>query len=153
MNSKSLSVLLKVSAVLWIIWGLVHILAGTLTISFVASGDISAAVSGIADGMAPASLKMDYPEALGGILSQHGFNLLWGGLVTIICAIFIWKKNRNAIFLAALVGGLLDLGYFLFLDLGGFVKFVPGTVMTFVSGTAIILSLYAYFKGRGAVGV
>lgn len=47
--------------------------------------------------------------------------------------------------LAALVGGLADLGYFLFLDLGGYVEFVPGTVMTIVSATAIIVSFTAYF--------
>jgi len=41
----------------------------------------------------------------------------------------------------AAVGGLTDLGYFLFMDLGGYTHFVPGTVMTLVSGTAIILTL------------
>lgn len=58
----------------------------------------------------------------------------------------IWRKNTYAIFLAAIVGGLADLGYFLFLDLGGYVNFVPGTVMTLFSASAIILSFYAYFK-------
>jgi hypothetical protein len=58
----------------------------------------------------------------------------------------VWKGNKNTIFLAAIVGGLADLGYFMFLDLGGFVKFVPGTIMTFVSASAIILSFYAHLK-------
>ncbi len=48
--------------------------------------------------------------------------------------------------LATMVGGLADLGYFLFLDLGGCVNFFPGTVMTLVSSAAIILSLLAYFQ-------
>ena len=140
--------LLKISVVLWIIWGAVHVLAGVFTMNFVLSGDISSAVSGIADAVDPATLQMTYPDAAGAILGQHGFNLFWIGIVTLICAFFIWRKNGNAIFLAALTGGLADVGYFLFLDLGGYVNFVPGTVMTIISATAIILSFYAYFASN-----
>lgn len=143
---KNLTVLLKISAVLWVIWGLVHILAGVFTMNFILSGDVSAAVSGIADAVDPSTLKMNYPDAAGAVIGQHGFNLFWIGLVTLICAVFIWKNNKNAIFLAAITGGLADLGYFLFMDLGGYVHFVPGTVMTLVSSAAIILSFYAHFK-------
>ena len=140
--------LLKISAVLWIVWGAVHMLAGAMTMNFVLSGDIAGAVAGIADAVSPATLQMDYPTAAGAILGQHGFNLFWIGVVTLICAFLIWRRNTNAIFLAALTGGLADLGYFLFMDLGGYVHFVPGTVMTLVSASAIILSFYAYFNSK-----
>jgi hypothetical protein len=143
---KTLSTLLKVSAVLWGIWGFVHVLAGVLTMNGYLTDNISGAISGIADGVDASTLQMDYPDAAGAILAQHGFNLFWIGLVTLTCAFFIWKKNANAIFLAAIAGGLADLGYFIFLDLGGFVNFVPGSIMTIFSGTAIILSFVAYFK-------
>ncbi|MEO0337881.1 MAG: hypothetical protein AAF242_01580, partial [Bacteroidota bacterium] len=96
----------------------------------------------------PATLQADYPAAAGAILGQHGFNLLWIGLVTLICAFYIWGGNKNAIFLAAITGGLADVGYFIFMDLGGYVNFVRGTVMTLVSASAIILSFYAYFKRK-----
>jgi hypothetical protein len=140
--------LLKISAILWIIWGLVHILAGVMTMKGILTGDISASVTGIADGIDPNLLQMDYPKASGAIIGQHGFNLFWIGIVTFISAFFIWKGNKNAIFLAAITGGLADLGYFLFLDLGGYVKFVPGTIMTIISTLAIIASFYYYFKNR-----
>lgn len=145
---KNLNILFKIAAVLWIIWGLVHILAGVLTMNFVLSGDISSSISGIADAVDPATLQMNYPAAAGAVIGQHGFNLFWIGVVTLISAFFIWKGNKNAIFLAAITGGLADLGYFLFMDLGGYVKFVPGTVMTIVSSLAIILSFYAHFKSK-----
>jgi len=140
--------LLKISAILWIIWGLVHILAGVLTMKGILTGDISAAVSGIADAIKPPLLQIDYPKASGAIIGQHGFNLFWIGIVTFIAAFYIWKGNKNAIFLAAITGGLADLGYFLFMDLGGYINFMPGTLMTIVSSLAIILSFYAYFKTR-----
>jgi hypothetical protein len=136
--------LLRISAALWVVWGLVHTLAGVMTIA----GATAPAASAIADAVDPALFDLDYPDAMGAILNQHGFNLLWFGLVTLICAVYIWRGNRPAILLAALVGGLADLGYFLFLDLGGYVNFVPGTVMTLVSSSAIILSLIAFFRNR-----
>lgn len=145
---KNTSLVLKISAILWIVWGLVHVLAGVLTMNFIVSGDISSSISGIADAIDPSTLQMEYPKALGAIIGQHGFNLFWIGTVTIISAFFIWKRNNFAIFLAAITGGLADLGYFLFLDLGGYVNFVPGTIMTLISASAIVLSFYAYFTER-----
>ncbi len=143
---KNLSLLFKISAILWIIWGVVHIFAGVMTMKGVLTDDISASVSGIADAVNPETLQMEYPKAAGAIIGQHGFNLFWIGIVTFICAFFVWKGNKNAIFLAAITGGLADLGYFLFMDLGAYVNFVPGTVMTLISASAIILSFYAHFK-------
>lgn len=145
--------LFKAAAILWFIWGAVHIFAGIMTDNFILNGDIAGAVSGIADAVDPATLQADYPDAAGAIIGQHGFNLLWIGLVTLICAPFVWKGNKNAIILAAITGGLADLGYFLFMDLGGYTNFMPGTVMTLVSSGAIILSAIAYFRSKkeGAV--
>lgn len=145
---KSINILFKTSAVLWIIWGLVHILAGIMTMKGVLTNDISASVIGIADAVNPKSLTMNYPKAAGAVIGQHGFNLLWIGLLTFISAFFIWKGNKYAIFLAAICGGLADLGYFIFLDLGGFVNFVPGTIMTLISSAAILLSFYGYFRSK-----
>lgn len=144
------SILFKIAAILWIVWGLVHVFAGVMTTKFILNGDISAAVAGIADKVPPETLKANYPKASGTIIGQHGFNLLWIGLVTFISAFFVWKGNKNAVFLAALTGGLADLGYFLFMDLGGHVNFMPGTLMTLVSASAIILSFFAHFKGKSS---
>ncbi|MEM7340578.1 MAG: hypothetical protein AAF467_18110 [Actinomycetota bacterium] len=138
------TILLRVAAALWVVWGLVHMFAGAITIS----RDTPDAVKGIADGVDPATLDVTYPDAAGAIINQHGFNLLWIGAVTLICAWFIWGRSLQAVVLAALVGGLADIGYFLFLDLGGHVNFVPGTVMTIFSATAIITSFTAAYIGR-----
>lgn len=150
-DMKKSNIFFKVSAILWIIWGLVHILAGVLTMKGILTADITASIAGISDAVDPATLKMDYPDAAGALIGQHGFNLFWIGIVTFISAFYVWNGNKNAIILAAITGGLADLGYFLFMDLGGYVNFVPGTVMTIVSATAIILSFYSlYSKGKTA---
>ncbi len=134
---------IRLSAVLWIVWGLVHALAGYIVLT----GNATAGFQAIADAVDPALLANDYHAAVGGILNQHGWNLGWFGLATIIGALFIWRVNATAIWVTALIGGMADVGYLLFVDLPGYVNFFPGTVMTLVSGSAIALSSWVWLGG------
>ncbi len=137
---------LKIAAVLWIIWGLVHAVAGGIVLS----SDASAGFAAIADAVDAATIATDFNPAVGGILNQHGWNLLWFGIVTVVGGGLIWRGSVTAIWVSALVGGLADLGYFMFLDLPGYVNFFPGTLMTIVSGSAIVLSFWAWLSNRPA---
>ncbi len=143
MSQSTTSLVLKIAAGLWVVWGLVHMLAGVMTIA----QDTAGAVAGIADAVDPALLVGPYHEAAGAIINQHGFNLLWIGAFTVVGAIYIWRASVTAMFFTAIVGGVTDIGYFVYMDLGGFVNFAPGTVMTLVSACAVILSLVAYLMG------
>jgi len=135
--------MLKLAAVLWVIWGLVHMLAGVIVIP----ADASAAVAAVADAVDPAEISGDFHPATGALLNQHGFNLLWIGTFTLVGAAFIWRHSVTAIFMTAIVGWVTDVGYFIFMDLGGFVNFMPGTVMTIVSSAAVVFSFWGYFMG------
>ena len=137
---------LKISAILWIVWGLVHTLAGVIVLSSDATGGFQA----IADGVDPTALESNYHAAVGGILNQHGWNLGWFGIATLIGAVFVWRQNFTAIWVTGMVGGLADLGYLMFVDIPGYVNFMPGTVMTIVSGTAIVLSFWVWLTERKA---
>ena len=144
MNGSTQTILLKIISVLWIVWGLVHMFAGVVIV-LSATPD---AIAAVADAVDPEVLVGPYHEAAGALINQHGFNLLWIGAVTTLAAVFIWRGNVFAIFTGALVGGLADVGYFLFMDLGGHVNFVPGTVMTLVSASAVFLSLLVWNSRR-----
>lgn len=61
----------------------------------------------------------------------------------------IWRGNMTAIWVTAMVGGLADLGYLLFVDFPGYVNFFPGTLMTLVSASAIVLSFIVWLPNRG----
>lgn len=135
---------LKIISVLWIIWGLVHAFAGVMTISQGTPG----AIAGIADAVDPALLVGPYHEAAGAIINQHGFNLLWIGVFTTVGGVLIWRGSLVWLFFSAVVGGLTDVGYFVFMDLGGFVHFVPGTVMTLISASAVLLSIWVWFARK-----
>ena len=136
--------LLRIAAAHWVIWGLVHILAALLVIPV----DPQAAIGNILDGVDRARLAADYPAELSGILSQHGWNLGWFGLTTVVGALFIWRGHMTAIWVTGLVGGLADAGYFLFIDLPGYANFLPGTLMTLVSGSAILISFWVWLQNR-----
>ncbi len=136
--------LLQITAVLWVIWGAVHLFAGLMVLFSDTSGGFQA----IADAIEPETLAHDYAPAVGGILNQHGWNLGWFGVATIIGGIFVWRENITAIWVTGMVGGLADLGYLLYVDFPGYVHFFPGTVMTFISGGAIILSFYVWLSVR-----
>ena len=137
----------KIIAALWIIWGVVHMLAGTMVITSGTEGAFAA----IADAINPDAFARDYHPAIGGIINQHGWNLLWFGVVTAISAVFIWRGNITAIWVAGMVGGLADLGYLIFVDLPGFVNVLPGTAMTVIAGGAIALSLVMMRMSRRLV--
>jgi hypothetical protein len=139
--------LLRISAVLWVLWGLVHLFAGIMTITQNTPG----AISGIADAVDPETLQMDYPAAAGAVIKQHGWNLGWVGLVTMVGGVFIWRGSITSIWVTGLIGGLTDLGYFIYLDIPGYVHFVPGTVMTLISSAAIILSFRVWLSKSRAV--
>lgn len=143
------TLILKIISILWIIWGFVHVFAGAITIA----RDTPEAVAGVADAIDPAEITGSYHAAAGALINQHGFNLFWIGLVTMVCAVLIWRGSKHltyVLLLAAIVGGLADVGYFVFMDLGGFVNFVPGTVMTIFSGAAILLSLWVWRSSKAS---
>lgn len=138
------TVVLRVISVLWLVWGFVHVFAGAVTIARKAPES----VSGVADAVALTEFTNSFHPATDALINQHGFNLLWIGLVTMICAVMIWRNTAHLLYtllMAAIVGGLADVGYFVFMDLGGFVNFVPGTVMTLVSGAAILLTVWVWW--------
>lgn len=138
--------LLKTSAILWGIWGVVHILAGVFTLKLLAEGKTAEAIHGITAKVELATLQMDYPAALSALLSQHGFNLLWAGLVTTLAAPFVWRRHNLAVTIAVIVGGLIDLGYFWFIDLGGYAT-PPGPQMTYICAAAIVTGLIGAYRG------
>ena len=92
--------------------------------------------------------KSLFSKAVGAVVNQHGFNLGWIGAFTLIGAFYIWRGSVTAMFFTGIVGGLADVGYFVFMDLGGFVNFVPGTIMTLISSAAILLSVWAWTRTR-----
>ena len=136
---------LKLAAILWVVWGVVHAFFGVAIISVSPSEGFAA----IAAGISPEALSADYHLAVEGILNQHGWNVLWFGIVTTIGAVMIWRRNMTAIWVTSMVGGLADTGYLIFVDFQGYATFFPGTFMTIIAGSAIVLGGWGWLSLRG----
>ena len=65
---NSLTTFFRISSILWILWGAVHILAGVMTMKGILTDDITAAIAGIADKVDPSELQRNYPKAAGAII-------------------------------------------------------------------------------------
>ena len=143
MNNTQVNAL-RVTAVLWFIWGVVHAFFGVAIMSM----DASEGFAAIAAGVAPEAVSADYHPAVAAILNQHAWNLLWFGMVTTLGGVMIWRRNMTAIWVSAMVGGLADLGYLVFVDVGGFATFFPGTLMTLIAGSAMVLGAWVWLSQR-----
>lgn len=139
--------LFRSSSVLWAIWGAVHIFFGVFLLFLLQSGRVGEAFHAIAGQAELSTFVLDYPYGAAAVLKQHSYNLVWFGLVTLIGSVWVWRRSVQAAALCAIVGGLADLGYFIFIDLGG-LAVLPGPQMTWIAGAAIGLSGYAVFRGR-----
>ena len=138
--------LFRTSAALWAIWGVFHLIIGIYLLYLLNSGRVAEALHGIAGQMDLSALDVDYPLAAVATLKQHAYNLGWFGLVTSIGSVWVWRQNVSAAALCAIIGGLGDIGYFLFIDLGG-LAVPPGPQMTWIAAAAIALSAYAVIRG------
>ena len=145
MSRKTLSTLLKTSAILWAIWGVFHLFIGIATLVLFNNGHPSGDFQSIPEmlNFTMFGNESQFPPLA--TLKQHAFNLAWIGLIVTIGSVYVWKKDKIAILTCAIIGGFADLGYFIYVDLPGY-AISPGPEMTYIMATAIILAFFAYFK-------
>ena len=172
------SLCLKLASVLWIIWGLARVFAGVEVMTF----DMTGGLEAFGDAVSPELLSMmEEHAAVGGMLSQGGWNLGLSGIVAIIGGAFVWRGSMIAIgatvLTALLAGGAAtqlkycrtefseasagpaaqstcfqgDMGYFLLVDLGDYANFIPA-IMVLIAVAAIVLSGWGLFSGLKRTG-
>ncbi|MEM8764975.1 MAG: hypothetical protein AAGD88_14240 [Bacteroidota bacterium] len=133
----------KAIAVLWLIWSLLHIFPGLFSMTNALTGDITS-IEFLFPETNPTAMTNDYPNEVKAVLvtfGQHGFNLFWFGLVTLVCSILIWKKqDKIALLIAALVAGFADLGALFATFMMGRID-VWGVLIFFGTFLAIFLSV------------
>lgn len=65
--------------------------------------------------------------------------------------VFIWWWNMMVIWVIVMVGGLVDVGYFVFLDVLGYVNFVLGMVMILIFVLVIVFSFVVWLLVCGKI--
>ena len=145
-DSKMINLaMLRLASVLWGIWGVFHLFIGVALITVIAEGHPDGQLASIPGVVNVIMMGTESRFVVVPSLNQHAFNLAWFGVVVGVGCIYVWRRRAEAIFVCILVGGLADLGYFLYVDLPGYAD-PPGPQMTYIMASAIALSLFAYFK-------
>lgn len=125
-------------------WGVIHILAGVITIRPSLQDDVSSVCTGLMSGL-PAGAKAamndqrqkKWPAYTSRITLQHGINLGWIGLWSISMCYFVHYPPRM-LWLIGLPVYLFDWGYFIAIDtvhVGG----CFGEVQTYVCSIGLLL--------------
>ncbi len=88
------SLCMKLASVLWIIWGLARVFAGVEVTTL----DMTGVLQAFVDSVSPELLAMmEEHAAVGGMMSQDGWNLGLSGIVAIIAGVFVWRGSMTAI--------------------------------------------------------
>jgi len=116
----------KIGAVFYILWGLLHI-AGGLAIIFQVNSALQIAVQATA--LPAGDFQHLSNAALSGILSYHGFNIVWFGIFAATVAIlFNWKNRRIGYWLNLLVIGAVEIGLVFFMLVPGYMAWSDGGI-------------------------
>ena len=99
-------VMLRVAAVLWAMWGLLHLAAGLSVMSVFAR-----AVTGVPESVMLSVMGGALPFEVRRTLAEHQFNNSWFGLVVLVGSVLVWRGSRTGLLLCTVVGGLAHLGF------------------------------------------
>lgn len=75
------SILLKSSSVLWMIWGIFHLMIGVVMIYLLSLGNEALSLNFVASDPLTADMVREYSPIVTASLKQHSWNLGWFGMV------------------------------------------------------------------------
>lgn len=128
----------KIGAVIYLLWGVIHILGGGLI--------MLASEPAQQLGMMSSNVTVEpLPPGSAGLvhagLSFHGFNLLWFGIfVAVVAMTMNWKNTRGGYWLNLTVVGAADLGLIIFLILPGYMSVSDGLIGPLLLVPAFVFS-------------
>jgi len=108
----------KIGAIFYILWGVIHIMVGGAFLHAAVSGGVPAVLA-LSDVTVP---TQEFPGLLRGLLAQHGWNIVWAGLVAAtVGATMNWRNSRAGYWANLVVVSAFELGLV-------FAVIVPGHV-------------------------
>ncbi|HNR15279.1 MAG TPA: hypothetical protein PKG90_01305 [Chitinophagaceae bacterium] len=119
----------KIGAVIYGIWGLIHVAGGAMLLADATSDTPTKALVSIGSAFPESEIPAVTHPASAGVLAFHSFNLLWMGLVVAIVAFTMnWKNSKPEFWLNTAIIGFADIGLIVFMLAPGIVKFEEGII-------------------------
>lgn len=117
----------KVGAVIYILWGLLHVLGGVSLLQQLATEGAPGALATLGSAVPGADLPTFSDEVTVAVLAFFAFNWVWIGLLVAVVAVRLnWKNGRVGYWLNLAVAGAADLGLILFLVAPGLMALSDG---------------------------
>lgn len=113
----------KIGAVLYLLWGLLHVLGGFLMLnaSSVDMGSYLQVLMGEQGALANISTTSEIAtSATMQVFAYHAFNLTWlGVLVSVVAVVSNWKNQASGFWFNLALVGLIDLGLIVYMVVPG----------------------------------
>ena len=104
----------KVGAVLYVLWGIIHILGGLSLLAIAKGEGVNAFFAEIASA-SPLESPVEESSVIASVAASHAFNLFWMGLMCCIVAIEgNFKNKRYAYWVNMGIAGFADIGLIVF---------------------------------------
>ena len=84
---------LRIATVLWLIWGVFHVVAGVGIVAFLYSEHPTGELEAIPGALDVEFFGLDSTFASIATMQQHGYNLAWIGVIVTIAAVGVWRAN------------------------------------------------------------
>lgn len=116
----------KPTTVALLLWGLLHVVGGTI-LMITAAADPLAALQSLGSAAPAADLPLDPGPVTGAVIGFHGLNILWAGLaVTVLSVRWSWRSYPKGVPTSLLIAGAADIGLIGYLLIPGFMRLSEG---------------------------
>jgi len=113
----------KIGAVLYILWGALHVVWGGFMLKLLSSDAPQGAVAMVGSALRADQLPETLNPVVTALLQQHNYNLVWVGFFAIAVAVYFnWKNSWHGYWYNLIVVSAIDLGFI-------FAIVVPGTIL------------------------
>ncbi len=136
----------QIAAVVYVLWGLIHIIGGAAMMSAAMQGPSTflQMLSGNASEVFGAVQDRPGLQATTEVFAFHSFNIIWLGALAIIVALFLnWKNYRAGYWMNLAIVGFADLGLILFMVVPGVMSIADAWIGPALFAIAIFFSTFA----------
>lgn len=127
----------KIGAVMYILWGLLHIVGAGLLLQQLSSEGVVGVLASLGSAVPAAELPDVSGGVVGAVLAFHSWNLLWIGLLVVVVGLRLnWTNRPIGYWLNAVVVGAADIGLIVTLLVPGYMTWSdgwPGPVLWFLA--------------------
>jgi len=142
----------KIAAVLYALWGLLHIYFGIWMLYALGTEGAAAVIAIVGSGVDPSTLPTELDPVTAATIGQHAWNILWFGIFALVVAVlFNWKNSVAGYWANLVVVSAADSGFAVAIMIPGYIALADGIEGPLLWIPALIFSTIAYRNRNKAV--